>query len=132
MHATIRLEKLLGPQNFEHRAAPREALVLPIVISVAGTRYNALMRNLSIAGAMIVTSAPLFPLMKVEFQCGTICANGIVMWQRQTEFGIRFDSRICERQLDEQVSRSNAVDSWRNGHPFAGVTTGPSTGSQVS
>lgn len=115
MRATIRLENLLSTQTFDHRATPREAIVLPIVIVVGGTRHNALMCNLSTAGAMIATSAHLTPRMRIEFQCGTICANGTVVWQRHKDFGIRFDNHICERQLNEQLSRSNAVVSWQRG-----------------
>ena len=131
MHATIRLENLLSSQSFDLRAAPREAIILPILIMVGGTRHTALMRNLSTAGAMIVTSAPLIPLMKVEFQCGSICANCTVIWQRQREFGIRFYNRICVRQLNEQLSRSNAMVSWRKGRPLAGVTLDPTAAKQV-
>lgn len=122
MRATIRLENVLSPQTFDHRAAAREEIGLPVVIIVAATRHNALMRNLSTAGAMIVTSAPLLPNMKVELQCGTICANGTVIWQREGDFGIRFDNRVCERQLDEQVSRSNAVARRREARPLSGVS----------
>ena len=113
MHATIRLADSLAPRTFDHRATPRQAIALPILITVSGTRYNALIRNLSNAGAMIATSAPLSAQTKIEFQCGSICAGGAVIWQRQSEFGIRFDQPISERQLSEQVLRSDAASSRR-------------------
>jgi hypothetical protein len=68
---------------------------------------------------MIVTSAPLVLDMKIELHCGAICASGNVVWQLRTGSGILFDESICERQLSEQVSRSNAAAcrgnelSWR-------------------
>jgi hypothetical protein len=119
--ATIRLDDSPGPRAVEHRAVPRTATALPISIMVDGTRHNALMRNLSSAGAMIATSAPLSVDMQIEFQCGTISAGGTVLWEREDSFGIQFDQSICERQLDEQVSRSNAAANWRKGSPLAGV-----------
>jgi hypothetical protein len=63
---------------------------------------------------MIVTSAPLVLDMKVELHCGAICASGNVVWQLRTGSGIMFDEAICERQLSEQVSRSNAAASRGN------------------
>jgi len=118
VHVTIRLNSS-SPRAFEHRATPRQAITLPILIVVGATRYSALMRNLSNVGAMIVTSAPLAIAMKIEFQCGTIRAGGTVRWQRQNDFGIKFDEPLCERQLNEQMSRSNASASWRKGRPLA-------------
>ena len=121
MHATIRLDNWPSPGTFEHRATPRQAITLPILIVLGGVRYSALMRNLSNSGAMIVTSAPLAIAMKIEFQCGTICARSTVLWQRRSDFGIKFDEPICERQLDEQVLRSNAIASWRKVRPLPKV-----------
>lgn len=120
MQATILLDEL-SPRRFDHRAMPREAVTLPILIVVDGTRYNALIRNLSSAGAMIVASAALSRQMKIEFQCGTICAAGTVIWQRGDLFGIKFDEPISKRQLTEQVFRSSAASRWRNGQPQASV-----------
>lgn len=118
----IRTENVIGPQTFDHRTAAREEIVLPVVIGVGTTRHNAVMRNLSAAGAMIMTSAPLDPNMKVELQCGTICTGGTVIWQRESDFGIRFDKPVSERQVDEQMSRSNAVVSWHKGRPSSGIS----------
>jgi hypothetical protein len=69
---------------------------------------------------MIVTSAPLVLGMKIEFHCGTICASANVVWQRRTGSGIKFEVAICEQQLSEQVSRSNAVASLCEGRPLLG------------
>lgn len=120
MQATILLDEL-SPRRFDHRAMPREAVTLPILIVVDGKRHNALIRNLSSAGAMIVATAALSRQMKIEFQCGTICADGTVIWQRDDLFGIKFDQPISERQLSEQVFRSDGVSGWRNGRPQASV-----------
>lgn len=115
--AASRTENVVGRQSFDHRRAAREHIVLPVVIVVGTTRHNALMRNLSTAGAMIVTSAPLGSNMTVELQCGTVCVTGTVIWQRESDFGIRFDKPVSARQVNEQMSRSNAVASWRKGRP---------------
>ena len=108
---TVRLDTSRSSSAFDHRVTPRVTISLPIFIVVGGTRHNALLRNLSPRGAMIVTSAPLLLGMKIEFHCGAICTSGNVVWQRRTGSGIMFDQAICERQLSQQVSRSNAVAS---------------------
>ena len=46
MHATILLDEL-DSRTFDHRATPREAVALPILIVVDGTRQKALIRKLS-------------------------------------------------------------------------------------
>jgi len=113
MHAVIRLDSATGQLVSEQRASPRSAIALPILIVLDGKRYSAALRNLSGAGAMIATSAPLTTLSRIEFHCGTIWSRGIVLWQRQSDFGIKFRNPICERQLSEQISRFAAVASRR-------------------
>ena len=125
MHATIQLDGPLSSRTFELRSTPRNAMRLPILIVMGGTRYTAVIRNLSYTGALIRTSAPLNVHMKIEFQCGSICAGGAVVWQLQGNFGIKFDQAICARQLSEQVLRSNAVADWCNGYSQASAVKGP-------
>ena len=120
-HATIRLDTSLGSRALDQRVTSRTTIALPIFIVLSGKRHSAILRNLSTSGAMIVTSAPLVLDMKIEFHCGAICALGSVVWQRRSGSGIKFDEHICERQLDEQVSRSSAVASWRKDRPFSKV-----------
>ena len=107
--ATIRLDTSLGFRALEKRVAPRTTISLPVFIVLGGKRHNALLRNLSTGGAMIVTSAPLILQMKVEFHCGAICAPGILVWQRRSGSGIKFHNPICERQLKAQVSNAVAI-----------------------
>ena len=115
---TIRLDTSRSSGASDHRVTPRITISLPIFIVVDGTRHNALLRNLSARGAMIVTSAPMVLDMKIEFHCGAICASGNVVWQRRAGSGIVFDEAIRERQLSEQVSRSDAVASRCKGRPL--------------
>lgn len=82
---------------------------LPILIVMGGTRHTAVIRNLSSTGALIRTTAPLNVNMEIEFECGSICTGGVVVWQLQGNFGIKFDQATCEKQLNDQVLRSNAV-----------------------
>ena len=93
----------------EQRAKLRWPIELPISIMLGGKRYSASLRDLSSAGAMIRTSAPLAPRGRIELQCGTICSFGTVLWQRQNDFGIKFRQLICERQLTEQILRAAAI-----------------------
>ena len=116
-HATIRLDIPLSPRIFDLRSTPRNAMRLPILIAIDGTQYTAVIRNLSYTGALIRTSAPLNVHMKIEFQCGSICVGSAVIWRLRGSFGIKFDQAICERQLSEQVLRSNAVVARSKGYP---------------
>lgn len=109
MHSATRLNGVPDHLDLDQRASPRLAIALPILIVLGGKQYSAALRDLSNAGAMIMTSAPLLSYSRIEFQCGTICSRGIVLWQRHSDFGIKFRQPICERQLSEQISRSAAV-----------------------
>ena len=111
MPAVVRPNSTLRDLVTEQRATPRSASTLPVLIVLGGKRYTAALRNISSTGAMIVTSAPLATRSRIEFQCGTICCPGIVLWQQQSDFGIKFGTPICERQLSEQTTRSAAVAS---------------------
>lgn len=113
MEEVFRLDSAPNPLVSEQRTRPRSAITLPVTIVLGGKRYSAALRNLSSSGAMIVTSAPLTTLSRIEFQCGTICSRGIVLWRRQSDFGVKFRQPICERQLCEQITRFAAVVSRR-------------------
>ena len=110
MQTVIQPDYTLGWVS-DQRATPRTAVTLPVLIVLGGKRYTAELRNISSTGAMIATAAPLFPRSRVEFQCGTICSRGIVHWQRRRDFGIKFRTPICVRQLSEQTVRSAAMAS---------------------
>jgi len=101
--------KTIARRDFDQRSAPRTPFALPILIQHDGNRYGALLRDLSRAGAMIESLAPLFVSMRLELQCGTICASAIVMWQRGSAYGIKFRQPICDRQMEDQISRLEAV-----------------------
>lgn len=115
MHGTSSLDQSLSRQSFEKRTETRVAIALPILISLGRTRYSALLRNLSNAGAMIETSTLLTVQGKIEFHCGSIFDDSTVLWRSGSRFGIRFGFPITDRQLNEQISRSEAVKSWREG-----------------
>ncbi len=109
MHATIRSGDQLDRQGLEQRSQARSEVALPILIALDWTRYSALLHNLSRNGAMIETTAPLLMHNKIEFHCGSICTSGSVLWQGESTFGIKFSHRISDRQLSEQVLRSEAL-----------------------
>ena len=119
MQAVTQPDYALG-WALDQRATPRTAITLPALIVLGGKRYAAELRNISTSGAMIVTSAPLLPRSRIEFQCGTICSRGIVHWQQRHDFGIKFSTPICVRQLNEQTARSAAIASRRSG-PTPGI-----------
>src|SRR5687768_17954275 len=71
----------LGLQEREQRAGVRAEIALPILITLGGVRYSALLHNLSTAGAMIETMAPLAIRSRIEFHCGSISTTGFVLRQ---------------------------------------------------
>ena len=113
MHGLVRSDCTVRALVSEQRGTPRLAITLPVLIVLGRKRYTAELRNISTTGAMIVTSAPMLPQSRIELQCGTICCLGTVHWQRQSDFGIKFRTPICVRQLDEQTARSIAIASRR-------------------
>lgn len=121
MHSPMRLCSSLLPRSFEQRAAVRGAVALPILIVVGDTRYNALLRNLSTGGAMIVTSAPMAVSMRTELHCGALCASGTVIWHQDGAFGIRFDVPISKGQVSAQALRSGAAAGWRKNRGLTSV-----------
>lgn len=115
--------KAIARRDCEQRSAPRTPLALPILIKFDRNRYSALLCDLSCAGAKIESLAPLLVSMRLELQCGTICANAMVMWQRGSAYGIKFSQPICDRQLADQVSRLKAVVKRRKHRCSAGMST---------
>lgn len=113
MHAKIQSNARLSPLELEKRSAVRAIMGLPMLIVFHGKRHGTLLCNLSPEGAKIETSAPLMIKDKVEFLCGSICADGVVLWCRSTTFGIKFARQIDGKQLVEQVLRSEAIARWR-------------------
>jgi hypothetical protein len=109
MYATIGLDQPPDLRILKPRAAPRLRLSLPIFITINGKRHNALLCDLSSGGAMILTPADLILGMNIELHCGTICAPGTVVWQRRSGSGIKFNTQICQRRLEEGVLQSHAV-----------------------
>lgn len=121
MRLTIRPTDPLSQQSFEQRAETRVAIALPILIAVDRIRHSALLRNISNAGCMIETSALLMVHGKIEFHCGSIFAESIVLWRGGSSYGIRFSRPINDQQLSEQIARSLAVQNWRVGRISADV-----------
>jgi len=115
MQATVQLDNSIWASTFDRRTVSRSSLVLPILVIVDGVRRSALLRNLSSAGAMIATSAPLSLLTTIEFQCGSVRTAATVLWQRGSDFGIEFSQPISERELRQLIGRSIAVADWRKG-----------------
>ena len=109
MHATIQAREILGRQAPDRRSQARSEVALPILISLGLTRYSATLHDLSTTGAMIETTAPLAVANLIEFQCGSICTSGSVLWQEGSSFGIKFGEPLTDPQLSEQVVRSKAL-----------------------
>ncbi len=113
MHATLYLNDPRSRQSFERRAEERMKIALPILISIGWTRYSALVHDLSSEGAMIETTAPLLVDTRIDIHCGSIRTQGVVLWQGGDKYGIKFSGVVTNRQVDEQVVRSDAAARWR-------------------
>lgn len=87
MLARAETDEALSRGGFEKRMAARATIALPILIDFDGSRRSALLRNLSIDGAMIETSAPLSISTRIKLHCGTLEMDGIVLWRSGASFG---------------------------------------------
>jgi hypothetical protein len=125
MQATFRSSDTPCLKVIEQRAGARAAVALPILIDLGRTRYSALLHDLSITGAKIETTAPLVIHSKIEFHCGSICTTGYVLRQAGSIFGIHFSGPISDRQLNEQVSRSDGVANRRENRAIPRATGAP-------
>lgn len=119
MQATFRSSDAPCLKGVEQRAGTRAEVALPILIVLGRTRYSALLHNISVTGAMVETTAPLVIHSKIEFHCGSICTTGYVLRQAGSVFGIKFSQPISDRQLSEQVSRSEGVTNRRESRALA-------------
>ncbi len=97
----------------EQRSEMRFVVALPATAVIRGENYNVRVLNVALSGAMFETSAPLAARSKLIFRCGTITASATVAWQSGGYAGVCFDRLLSERDLADQLSRSSAVDAWR-------------------
>ena len=125
MQATFRSSDTPCLKGIEQRAEARAEVALPILIDLGRTRYSALLHNISLTGAMIETTAPLAIHSKIEFHCGSIYTTGYVLRQAGSIFGIKFSGPISDRQLSEQVSRSEGVTNRRENRANIRATHAP-------
>lgn len=113
MFAKTQCDYVYGLRDAEKRCAPRKAVTLPMSMMARGVRHNAVLRNLSTQGAMVQIASSLRDVDQIGFLCGSVAVDATIMWRNQSGVGIRFAQPISARQLDEQLARSAAVESWR-------------------
>lgn len=97
----------------DRRLSQRLCLVVPAFIQVGDEGFTAKLSNIVPGGAMLETSAPVVPGGRVRVRCGTISAEAQVIWWRSGRIGVKFLTPLTEAQVEEQLSRSVALQARR-------------------
>lgn len=99
-----------GGAPSERREARRAPVSLPVLIRSAGRQHTARLHNLSCCGAMVESAAAPARGARLVLSCGTIEADATVVWTEERTFGIRFAAPVRDAVVQQQVSRSEAVN----------------------
>ena len=87
---------------------------LPVSVSLGTTTHTAKLVNITRQGAMLEANLPLRPRSSVVVNCGSICADAVVVWNKGPVIGLSFKHPVSELQVREQISRCAALQALRN------------------
>lgn len=97
-------------QHADQEPQKTRASVSPSALLTAHERqHRAKVHNLSSGGAMVELAEPVQTGTRILFTCGSIEVEGLILWQRQQRFGIRFLTPVDEAQVLRQMDRSSAA-----------------------
>jgi len=97
----------------DQRRHPRFPVGLPATLTTATSQGSALIHDIAIGGAMIETRLPLAPGAKLVLRCGTIEVAAKVSWRKNGRLGLSFPLPLQEREVAEQMNRSQAIAARR-------------------
>lgn len=97
----------------ERRASERQRVTVPAIIQAGDQRFSARLANIQRSGALLETRAPLEVGTSATFHCGTVVAEALIAWAGQGRMGVSFAVPLSDHELQEQLSRSNAIATWR-------------------
>ena len=102
---------LLEQRNWE-----RFPVLVPAAIDVGGRLFTARALNISCAGVMVETAAPLLPGTSITFRSGAIECEAAVVWADNGRAGAKFSTAQPDPHVDQQVVRTAAIKAWRCKH----------------
>jgi hypothetical protein len=95
----------------QRRSISRDSVALPVLVHAQGKHHVAQLLNLSPAGAMLRTDAPIAVGVPVLLDCGAVVRPAIVKWHEGNFVGLRFEIDLDRHDLDGQVNRSSALEA---------------------
>lgn len=100
--------------SHDQRAQTRFSVALPAIAMANGSRCSVSIMNITNDGAMIKMAADLPVGAALALLRGTVSVAAKVIWQQPGgTSGIKFDPPISDSELNEQLSRSSAVEMRR-------------------
>lgn len=101
-------------QHRDQRAQPRFTVALPALALFDRRTMLISIINIATDGAMIETGAVLPNDACIVISCGTVNVAATIVWQGLGgQFGVRFDRNLTDRDVNEQIARSDALNSRR-------------------
>jgi hypothetical protein len=95
----------------DQRRYLRMPVELPATLTGAGLgQSSARLLNIAAGGALVSVLGPTPPTGSVLLiRCGTIETRAAVIWSRQGYIGIEFEQPLTEREVTDQMRRSQAI-----------------------
>lgn len=108
----LRTNLVFDPQE-DRRVDARITVGLPVSVSIGTKTHTAKLVNITRQGAMLELSLPLRPRSSVIINCGSICSDAVVVWNKGHVFGLSFKRPLSEDQVREQITRCTALQALR-------------------
>ena len=97
----------------DRRSSERFPVAIPASIRSADQDFTAKLVNIVADGAMFETAVPMIAGERIVVRCGSILAEADVVWAEAVRAGVKFCRALSEAEVQEQVSRSAAIDERR-------------------
>ena len=111
-------------QHQDQRAQPRFTVALPALALFGSRRLLISIVNIATDGAMIESGAVLPNHARLAISCGTVNVTATIVWQgADGQFGLRFNRSLTDRDVNEQIGRSAALNSRRERQVLNGLGT---------
>lgn len=99
--------------GFTPRKHDRSVLILPAILTWANQDHSTRIVNIGAGGALIECSVSM-PLHSLVFlRCGSIATYAEVVWMKAGQAGVKFQSPLADRDLNELRFRSEAIAARR-------------------
>ena len=95
------------------RSWGRVCLALPALVTTRRSQRGGWVKNLSAGGALVQLTEPFDLGTEVVLNCGSIEAEGLIVWKKRESCGIWFFDPIEEQQVIAQLAQSDVCASRR-------------------